>query len=194
MARDSGGHRVGVLSRVRRLRHHADGGRQYSGPYANASARHLRPRTGQSARSGKRTVAREHRHRPVPHARAGARGAAALLMLSVTARKQFGDFTLDATWSSDQAIVALVGPSGSGKTLTLQCIAGLIAPDSGRIVAAGRTLFDSSTHINLRPQQRGIGYVFQGYALFPHMTVLENVAFGLRAGRPGGPFGGDAQE
>jgi molybdate transport system ATP-binding protein len=100
-------------------------------------------------------------------------------MLSVTARKRFGDFTLDATWSSDQPIVALVGPSGSGKTLTLQCIAGLIAPDSGRIVSAGRTLFDSSTRINLRPQQRGIGYVFQGYALFPHMTVAQNVSYGL---------------
>ena len=58
-------------------------------------------------------------------------------MLSVTARKQFGDFTLDATWSSDQAIVALVGPSGSGKTLTLQCIAGLIAPDSAASFLAG---------------------------------------------------------
>src|SRR5688572_6822970 len=183
MARDSGGHRVGVLSRVRRLRHHADGGRQYSGPYANASARHLRPRTGQSARSGKRTVAREHRHRPVPHARAGARGAAALLMLSVRALKRFGDFTLDAAWSSDQPIVALVGPSGSGKTLTLQCIAGLVTPDSGRIVSAGHTLFDSGERINLRPQQRRIGYVFQGYALFPHMTVAQNVAYGLPKAR-----------
>ena len=92
-------------------------------------------------------------------------------MLSVTTRKQFGDFTLDASWTSDQPIVALVGPSGSGKTLTLQCIAGLIAPDSGRIVCAGRTLFDSSERINLRPQERRVGYVFQGYALFPHMTV-----------------------
>jgi ABC-type sulfate/molybdate transport systems ATPase subunit len=101
-------------------------------------------------------------------------------MLSVTARKQFGDFTLDAAWSSDQPIVALVGPSGSGKTLTLQCIAGLIAPDSGRIVVAGRTLFDSSERITLRPQQRRIGYVFQGYALFPHMTVAQNVSYGLR--------------
>ena len=98
-------------------------------------------------------------------------------MLSVTARKQFGDFTLDASWTSDQPIVALVGPSGSGKTLTLQCIAGLIAPDSGRIVSAGRTLFDSSERINLRPQERRIGYVFQGYALFPHMTVAQNVAY-----------------
>ena len=101
-------------------------------------------------------------------------------MLSVTARRRFGDFTLDAAWTSDQPIVALVGPSGSGKTLTLQCIAGLISPDSGRIVSAGRTLFDSSERIDLRPQQRRIGYVFQGYALFPHMTVAQNVAYGLR--------------
>ena len=87
-------------------------------------------------------------------------------MLSVTARKQFGDFTLDVNWSTHLPIVALVGPSGSGKTLTLQCIAGLITPDDGRIVsAAGRTLFDSAAHIDLRPQQRRVGYVFQGYAL-----------------------------
>jgi molybdate transport system ATP-binding protein len=100
-------------------------------------------------------------------------------MLSVTARKRFGDFTLDASWTSDQPIVALVGPSGSGKTLTLQCIAGLITPDSGRIVSAGRVLFDSSERINLRPQERRLGYVFQGYALFPHMTVAQNIAYGL---------------
>ena len=100
-------------------------------------------------------------------------------MLSVTAHKRFGDFTLDASWTSDQPIVALVGPSGSGKTLTLQCIAGLVTPDSGRIVAAGRTLFDSAAHVNLRPQERRVGYVFQGYALFPHMTVAQNIAYGL---------------
>jgi len=107
-------------------------------------------------------------------------------MLSITVRKRFDDFTLDADWSSDQPIVALVGPSGSGKTLTLQCIAGLIAPDAGRIVSAGRVLFDTATRINLRPQERRVGYVFQGYALFPHMTVLQNVAFArLRAPRFG---------
>ena len=100
-------------------------------------------------------------------------------MLSITARKQFADFTLDAVWSSDQPIVALVGPSGSGKTLTLQCIAGLIAPDSGRIVAAGRALFDSRDGLDLPPQLRRIGYVFQGYALFPHMTVAQNIAYGI---------------
>lgn len=107
-------------------------------------------------------------------------------MLSITVRKRFDDFTLDADWSSEQPIVALVGPSGSGKTLTLQCIAGLIAPDAGRIVSAGRVLFDTTTGINLRPQERRVGYVFQGYALFPHMTVLQNVAFArLRAPRFG---------
>ena len=100
-------------------------------------------------------------------------------MLSLTARKQFGDFTLDASWKTEQPIVALVGPSGSGKTLTLQCIAGLIAPDFGRILAAGRVLFDTNAHTNLRPQQRRVGYVFQGYALFPHMTVAQNVAYGV---------------
>jgi molybdate transport system ATP-binding protein len=104
-------------------------------------------------------------------------------MLTVTAHKRFRDFTLDASWTSDQPIVALVGPSGSGKTLTLQCIAGLIAPDSGRIISAGRTLFDSVERIDLRPQERRVGYVFQGYALFPHMTVAQNVSYGLGARR-----------
>jgi ABC-type sulfate/molybdate transport systems ATPase subunit len=102
-------------------------------------------------------------------------------MLSVTARKQFADFTLDTAWASDQPVVALVGPSGSGKTLTLQCIAGLITPDAGFIISAGRTLFDSRARVNLRPQQRRVGYVFQGYALFPHMTVAQNVSYGVRA-------------
>ena len=101
-------------------------------------------------------------------------------MLSVTVRKQFGDFRLDASWTSDQSIVALVGPSGSGKTLTLQCIAGLIAPDVGRITAGGRTLFDAAGRTNLPPQQRRVGYVFQGYALFPHLTVAQNVKYGVR--------------
>jgi molybdate transport system ATP-binding protein len=102
-------------------------------------------------------------------------------MLSVSARKRLGDFNLEADWTSDRPIVALVGPSGAGKTLTLQCIAGLIIPDEGRIVSVGRVLFDRASHIHLPPQQRRVGYVFQGYALFPHMTVLQNVAYGLQA-------------
>jgi len=102
-------------------------------------------------------------------------------MLSVTVFKSFDDFTLDVAWTSDQPIVALVGPSGSGKTLTLASIAGLVAPDMGSITLGGRVLFDHAHGVNLRPQERRIGYVFQGYALFPHMTVAENVSYGLRA-------------
>jgi molybdate transport system ATP-binding protein len=102
-------------------------------------------------------------------------------MIEIAARKRFDSFTLDAAWTSDQPIVALVGPSGSGKTTTLQSIAGLVTPDEGRIVLGGRVLFDRAQRINLPVQDRRVGYVFQGYALFPHMTVIQNVSFGLRA-------------
>jgi molybdate transport system ATP-binding protein len=88
-------------------------------------------------------------------------------------------FTLKAAFSSGQGFVVLFGPSGAGKTLTLQCIAGLITPDSGRIVLGDRVLFDSKSGVNIHPQHRNIGYLFQDYALFPHLTVLENVGFGL---------------
>ena len=101
-------------------------------------------------------------------------------MFTFEARARFGDFTLDAAWGSDRPIVALVGPSGSGKTVTLQCIAGLISPDAGRIVSAARVLFDSGSRVHLSPQARKVGYVFQGYALFPHMTLAQNVAYGVR--------------
>jgi molybdate transport system ATP-binding protein len=74
----------------------------------------------------------------------------------------------------------LFGPSGAGKTLTLQCLAGLIRPGAGRIVVDGRVFFDSQTGVNLSAQERRVGYVFQGYALFPHLTVADNVGFGLR--------------
>jgi len=103
-------------------------------------------------------------------------------MISVSLEKRLGDFSLEAHWTSAANIVALVGPSGSGKTLTLQCIAGLTKPAAGRIVSGGRVLFDSAAHVDLRPQSRHIGYVFQGYALFPHMTVSQNVAYGLKTG------------
>ena len=74
-------------------------------------------------------------------------------------------------------VTVLYGPSGSGKTLTLDCIAGFVAPDSGRIMLDNRILFDAESGVNLRPQQRRCGYVFQNYALFPHMTLRENLAF-----------------
>ena len=89
-------------------------------------------------------------------------------------------FFLKADFSSPEGFVVLFGPSGAGKTLTLQSIAGLLTPDSGRIDFRGSVLFDSKSGINIDPQHRNIGCVFQDYALFPHLTVFENVGFGLR--------------
>ncbi len=100
--------------------------------------------------------------------------------LSVEITKRLPEFTLDVAWSAGDGVAVLFGPSGAGKTLTLQCLAGLIRPDAGRIVVDDRVLFDSATGVDLPPQHRRVGYVFQGYALFPHLTVGQNVAFGLR--------------
>jgi molybdate transport system ATP-binding protein len=89
-------------------------------------------------------------------------------------------FRLDVAWSAGGGVAVLFGPSGAGKTLTLQCLAGLITPTAGRIVVDGRVFFDGSAGINLPAQARRVGYVFQGYALFPHLTVADNLGFGLR--------------
>jgi molybdate transport system ATP-binding protein len=100
--------------------------------------------------------------------------------LEVRLLKRLPGFTLDVAWSAGGGVAALFGPSGAGKTLTLSCMAGLLRPDAGRIVVDGRVLFDSVAGIDVRPQDRRVGFVFQGYALFPHRTVAENVGFGLR--------------
>ncbi len=76
--------------------------------------------------------------------------------------------------------MAILGPSGCGKTMTLKCIAGLMTPDQGKIVLNEQALFDSQQKINLPARQRKIGFLFQNYALFPHLTVHENIAFGIR--------------
>jgi molybdate transport system ATP-binding protein len=94
--------------------------------------------------------------------------------------KRLPGFALDVVWTAGEGVVVLFGPSGAGKSLTLRCLAGLERPDSGRIAVRGRVFFDAATGVNLPPQQRRVGYVFQGYALFPHLTVGQNVAFGLR--------------
>ncbi len=88
-------------------------------------------------------------------------------------------FELAAEFSSEKDVVVLFGPSGSGKTLTLHAIAGLIKPDRGSIEIEGVTYFDSARSVNVPARKRGIGYVFQDYALLPHLTVDENVRFGL---------------
>jgi len=96
-----------------------------------------------------------------------------------TLRSRDREFRLDVSFSAEHDRSVVFGPSGSGKSLTLQCIAGLLKPDEGRIEIGERVLFDSAAGINLRPQERNVGFVFQDYALFPHLTVEQNVAFGL---------------
>ncbi|AOY83061.1 molybdate ABC transporter permease subunit [Moorena producens JHB] len=101
--------------------------------------------------------------------------------LLVDLRKEVSSsFTLDAKFTANGKPLGILGASGSGKSMTLRCIAGLATPTQGRIVLNGRVLFDSKQGINLPPHQRRIGFVFQNYALFPHMNVAENIGFGLQ--------------
>ena len=99
--------------------------------------------------------------------------------LIVRIEKRLRDFTLAADFTLTDTTLALLGASGSGKSMTLKCIAGLERPDRGQILLNGRTLYDSEKGINLPPQARGVGYLFQNYALFPNMTVHENIIFAL---------------
>ncbi len=89
---------------------------------------------------------------------------------------------LRSKFEASSGTMALLGASGCGKSVTLRCIAGIMTPDSGRIVLDGETLFDSEKHIDLTPQQRRVGYLFQQYALFPNMTVAQNIQCGIRTG------------
>ncbi len=101
-------------------------------------------------------------------------------MLSIDFDLRVGDFDLQPTFESGDELVVLFGPSGCGKSLTLQAIAGLRTPDSGRIVLPGeRIAFDAEARVNMAPQARGVGYVVQNLALFPHMTARQNIEFGL---------------
>lgn len=101
------------------------------------------------------------------------------MLLEVKIRKKLKEFTLDVDFVVKDAVLGLMGSSGSGKSMTLKCIAGVEEPDEGRIVLDGRVLFDSQQGISLKPQQRHIGYMFQSYALFPNMTVKQNILCGL---------------
>ncbi|MNU95347.1 Fe(3+) ions import ATP-binding protein FbpC 2 [compost metagenome] len=91
-------------------------------------------------------------------------------------------FQLQVALRCTQRNVVLFGPSGAGKSLTLRAIAGLLKPESGHIRLHDQLLFDAASGLNLPPQRRKVGYVFQDYALFPHLTVRQNVAFGLHKG------------
>ena len=100
--------------------------------------------------------------------------------LSVCISKQLKGFSLDVSWAIGDELAVLFGFSGSGKSLTLQLIAGLMKPDSGVIKANETIYFDGERHVNATPQQRSLGYVFQDLALFPHMTVRQNILFGAK--------------
>ena len=102
------------------------------------------------------------------------------MSLYVDIEKRYGKFHLKMQFESGHEVLSLLGASGCGKSLTLKCIAGIETPDRGRIVLDGRVLFDSQKGINLPPQKRKVGYLFQQYALFPNMTVLQNVEYALR--------------
>lgn len=99
------------------------------------------------------------------------------MALTVEIKKQLGKFRLQVSFAAPMgAVTGLLGASGSGKTVTLRCIAGLLTPDEGHIELDGRVLFDHKSGVNLPPQQRKVGYLFQQYALFPHYTVEQNIA------------------
>jgi len=101
------------------------------------------------------------------------------MSIFVDIKKKLNDFKLDVHFEADNTVLALLGASGCGKSMTLKCIAGIEKPDSGKIVLDGKVLFDSTKKINLPPQERNVGYLFQQYALFPNMTVEKNIETGM---------------
>jgi len=102
-------------------------------------------------------------------------------MLSVKIKKTLGKFRLLVSFEAEAKVTGILGASGCGKSMTLRCIAGIETPDEGRIVLDGETLFDSEKRINLPPQKRRVGYLFQNYALFPNMTVQKNILCGVHS-------------
>jgi len=100
-------------------------------------------------------------------------------MLSVDIQKKLGAFRLNVSFNTADGVTGILGASGCGKSMTLRCIAGIEKPDHGRITLDGVVLFDGEKGINLKPQERKVGYLFQNYALFPNMTVEKNILCGL---------------
>lgn len=103
-------------------------------------------------------------------------------MIEARFEKRLPLFTLRVDLVVEKITAILWGESGAGKTAILDCLAGLTAPDSGRIILDGKTVFSSELGVNLPPQERHVGYVFQDYALFPHLSAEENIAIVLPAG------------
>ena len=114
-------------------------------------------------------------HSPVTPANDAGQG-----VLKFDVAKRLGEFELCCSAEFGRGITAVFGPSGSGKTTLLNCVAGLAKPDRGEIEVLGRTVYSSSTRVSVPPERRGIGYVFQDSALFPHLSVGENIRYGHR--------------
>ena len=100
--------------------------------------------------------------------------------LALRLQKTYGDFCLDLDIGLESGVTAIFGPSGSGKTTTLDCIAGLVTPDVGEVILQERVLFSSNPRVNLPPERRRVGYVFQEELLFPHLNVRENILYGYK--------------
>ncbi|HBN57565.1 MAG TPA: ABC transporter [Lachnospiraceae bacterium] len=101
------------------------------------------------------------------------------MSLYVDIKKDLGSFVLETAFEADGGVTGILGASGCGKSMTLRCIAGIMKPDEGRIELDGTVFFDSAKKIDLKPQQRHVGLLFQNYALFPNMTVKQNLMTGL---------------
>ena len=103
--------------------------------------------------------------------------------LSVKAGRKFPGFSLDMEFTARSGRLGILGASGSGKSMCLRMLAGILRPDEGRICYNERTFYDGAAGIDLRPQDRNVGYLFQNYALFPTMTVAGNIACAVRGSR-----------
>ena len=105
------------------------------------------------------------------------------MAIELDIQKNFKGFSLNVKLKGQDGTMGILGASGSGKSMTLRSIAGIETPDSGKIIINGKTVFDSQAKINLKPQERRVGYLFQNYALFPTMTVEKNIACGYRGNK-----------
>ncbi len=102
------------------------------------------------------------------------------MMLEISFKKTLGHFILEPSFQAKKGVLGILGPSGCGKSMTLKAISGLYSPDLGTITLNGHVLFSSKNKINIPPRLRNIGYLFQNYALFPHLTVHQNIAYGIK--------------
>jgi molybdate transport system permease protein len=183
--------RAGLCPIAGRFRRHAHDRRQYSGPHPNGLDRHLRRRGSGQRRTARvlvlivsaialaiLTLANRLTSNPF-----GPRQTDPGVMIQARIRKQYpprpdsAGFSLDLDFQAAAGVTVLFGSSGAGKTLTLDSIAGFVRPDEGRILLDDQILFDGAAGVHLPPRSRHCGYVFQNYALFPHMTLRQNLEF-----------------